>query len=44
MLIPSYLGARVYQRFSDKAFRQAVLVALLFSGLALVFGSTGTLK
>jgi len=44
MLIPSYLGARVYQRFSDRAFTQAVLVALLFSGLALVVGSTRALK
>ena len=44
MLIPSYVGARVYQRFSDRAFTQAVLLALLFSGLALVVGSTGALK
>jgi uncharacterized membrane protein YfcA len=41
MLIPSYVGARVYQRFSDRAFTQAVLVALLFSGLALVVGAAG---
>jgi uncharacterized membrane protein YfcA len=44
MLIPSYVGARVYQRFSDRAFTQAVLVALLFSGLALVVGSAGTAR
>ena len=44
MLIPSYLGARVYQRFSDRAFTQAGLVALLFSGLALVVGSIGAVK
>jgi uncharacterized protein len=43
MLIPSYIGARVYQRFSDKAFAQAVLVALLFSGLTLVFSATRAL-
>ena len=39
MLIPSYLGARVFRRFTEKAFTQAVLVALLASGLALVYGS-----
>jgi hypothetical protein len=44
MLIPSYLGARVYQRFSDRAFTQAVLVALLFSGVALVVGSAKALE
>lgn len=43
MLIPSYIGGRVYQRFSDKAFTQAVLVALLFSGLTLVFSATRAL-
>lgn len=37
MLIPSYLGARVYRRASDNAFKQLVLVALLVSGGALVF-------
>ena len=39
MLIPSYLGARLFRRFSDRAFTRAVLVALLASGLALVYGS-----
>jgi hypothetical protein len=43
MLIPSYIGGRVYQRFSDKAFTQAVLVALLFSGLTLVFSAARAL-
>ena len=32
MFIPSYIGARVYQRFSDKAFTQAMPVALLPPG------------
>ena len=40
MLIPSVIGARVYQRFSDRSFSQAVMVALLFSGLALIVGAT----
>ncbi len=39
MLIPSVIGARVYQRFSDRSFTQAVMVALLFSGLALIVGA-----
>jgi uncharacterized membrane protein YfcA len=39
MLIPSYVGARVYSRFSERAFTRAVLVALLASGLALTYGA-----
>jgi uncharacterized membrane protein YfcA len=41
MLIPSVIGARVYQRFSDRSFTQAVMVALLFSGVALIVGALG---
>jgi uncharacterized protein len=41
MLIPSVVGARVYQRFSDRSFTQAVTVALLFSGVALIVGALG---
>jgi len=39
MLIPSYLGARVFTRFTERSFTRAVLVALLASGVALVYGS-----
>ena len=39
MLIPSWFGARLFTRFTDRGFTQAVLVALLASGLALVYGS-----
>lgn len=40
MLIPSYLGAHVFTRFtSERAFTRAVLVALLASGLALIYGA-----
>ena len=42
MLIPSYLGARLY-RFSESAFTRAVLVALLASGLWLVVGAARAL-
>ena len=41
MLVPSVIGARVYQRFSDRSFTQAVMVALLFSGVALIVGAVG---
>ncbi len=44
MLIPSYLGARLYSRFHEKAFTRAVLAALLFSGLALVYSATRALS
>lgn len=39
MLIPSYLGARMYGRFSEQTFARIVLVLLLASGLALLYGS-----
>lgn len=35
MLIPSFVGARLYIRFSDRVFTQAVLAALPGSGIAL---------
>jgi hypothetical protein len=37
MLIPSYLGARLYRRASENAFKQIVLIVLLASGGALVY-------
>ena len=44
MLIPSYLGAHVFTRFTtERAFTRAVLVALLASGLALVYGAARSL-
>lgn len=36
MLIPTLLGTRLYRRFSDAAFRRAVLVLLAVSGAILV--------
>lgn len=38
MLIPSFIGARLYRRVSEKAFERLVLALLLASGLALLFG------
>ncbi|HKN31350.1 MAG TPA: hypothetical protein VJY34_27100 [Roseiarcus sp.] len=43
MLIPSYLGAHVFTRFTKRAFTRAVLVALLASGIALVYGAMRSL-
>ena len=40
MLIPSYLGARLYRRSSDTAFKQIVLVVLLVTGGALVYNAS----
>ena len=40
MLIPSYVGAHAFTRFTtERAFTRAVLVALLASGIALVYGA-----
>ena len=39
LLIPTLLGARLYRRFSAHAFRQLVLLLLLFSGIMLLVGS-----
>jgi uncharacterized membrane protein YfcA len=39
MLIPSYLGARLYGSFSEKTFTRFILLLLLASGVALAFGS-----
>lgn len=38
MLIPSYLGARLYGRFSEETFTRVVFALLLASGAALLFG------
>ena len=43
MLIPSYFGARLYHRFSEKTFERLVLALLLASGLALLVGGARTL-
>lgn len=39
MLIPSYLGGRLYGSFSEKTFTRIILALLLASGIALAFGS-----
>jgi uncharacterized membrane protein YfcA len=39
MLIPSYLGARLYGSFSEKTFTRFILLLLLASGVALALGS-----
>ena len=39
MLLPALLGARLYRRFSDKAFRRVVLGSLAVSGLVLLVGA-----
>jgi uncharacterized membrane protein YfcA len=44
MLIPSYVGARLYRRFSEAAFTRFVLVLLLISGLALAIGAVQSLR
>jgi len=43
MLIPSFIGARVYTRFSEKTFTRVVLIALGASGLALVVNASRAL-
>jgi hypothetical protein len=39
LVIPTLIGARLYRRFSTRAFTQLVLLLLLFSGIMLVVGS-----
>jgi uncharacterized protein len=39
MLIPSYLGGRLYGSFSERTFTRIILALLLASGVALAFGS-----
>jgi uncharacterized membrane protein YfcA len=39
MLIPAFVGARLYARLSDTGFRKLVLLLLFFSGTALLLGS-----
>jgi uncharacterized membrane protein YfcA len=43
MLVPSYLGARLYRRFSEQTFERLVLALLLASGLALLAGAARAL-
>lgn len=43
MLIPSYLGAKLYTKVSDQTFRRIVLYLLLASGVALVGISLATM-
>lgn len=44
MLIPSYIGAHFYHRFSEQAFERLVLAVLLASGVALVVGGVRALS
>jgi len=44
MLIPSYFGARLYRRFSERAFQRVILSLLLFSGFAMLYGSLHSLR
>jgi uncharacterized protein len=39
LLVPTLIGARLYRRFSNRGFRQLVLLLLLFSGVMLLVGS-----
>jgi uncharacterized protein len=43
MLIASYVGTRFYGRFSEAAFTRMILVLLLLSGAALIYGSVRAL-
>lgn len=36
LIVPSLIGARIYHRLSDVAFRRVVLILLTFAGLAIV--------
>ena len=44
MLIPSYIGAHFYHRFSERAFERLVLAVLLASGVALIVGGVRALS
>jgi hypothetical protein len=44
MLIPAYFGARLYHRISERVFQRVILVLLLFSGLAMLYGSLRSLQ
>ena len=39
MLIPAYFGARVYRSVSERIFQRVILILLLFSGFAMLYGS-----
>jgi uncharacterized membrane protein YfcA len=43
MLIPSYFGARLYGRFSEKTFTKIIFWLLLGSGVALIFAAAKTI-
>lgn len=43
MLVPTLIGARLYHRISDQAFRRVLLVLLTVSGLMLLVGSVPVL-
>jgi uncharacterized membrane protein YfcA len=43
MLVPAYFGARLYHRISERLFQRLILVLLLFSGIAMLYGSLRTL-
>ena len=39
MLIPAYFGAWVYRSVSERIFQRVILILLLFSGFAMLYGS-----
>ena len=41
LVIPAMIGARIYRRLSDTAFRRVILVLLTLSGIALVSSAAG---
>ena len=43
LLATSVLGARLYRRFSERAFARLILILLLLSGLAMLYGSARAL-
>jgi uncharacterized membrane protein YfcA len=44
LLIPAYFGAKFYNRVSERFFQRLVLVLLLFSGIAMFYGSLRVLQ
>jgi uncharacterized membrane protein YfcA len=43
MLIPTFIGQRLYQRVSERAFTRIVLILLAASGLAMLAASVPAL-
>jgi uncharacterized membrane protein YfcA len=41
MLLPAYFGAHLYHRISERIFQRLILALLLFSGIAMLYGSLG---